>query len=204
MQRVLVTLMFFRLVHRDYDEPSRAREPTVFEIQNLSRVPGDAYRYSIEISPCRPVATHPQYHQLWTRLMPLSDMLTCPESELAKIITSDEPYSSGRWLQAKNIAMIQLSKLGEILNLGTYKELSAGFELVGEPLPDGPWPERTPPALVAAIAALTDDEIQTVARAWSNDPELEGNAPGILAAYLSDFRGFASDCSLPIFLVNAL
>jgi hypothetical protein len=43
MERVLVTLMFFRAAHRDYDEPSHARESGDFEIENISRVPGDAY-----------------------------------------------------------------------------------------------------------------------------------------------------------------
>ncbi|MEZ6138898.1 MAG: hypothetical protein R3C53_28770 [Pirellulaceae bacterium] len=136
--------------------------------------------------------------------MPLSDLLSCPETDLAAIITSDEPYSAGEWLQAKNIATIQLSKLGEILGLGSYKELNSGFELVGEPLPDGPWPERTPPALITAVAALTDDEINSTAATWARDPELQGNTPEMLAAYLTDFRQFVSACSHPVFLINAL
>ncbi len=136
--------------------------------------------------------------------MPLSDFLSCPEEELETIITNDEPYSDGAWFKAKNIGMIQLCKLGELLNIGSYDELKNGFGLVGEPLPDGPWPETTPPALIAKLRQISDTEIQSAAQGWARTDELTGVSSANLVDYLTRLRDFLKQQSNPIFLINAL
>jgi hypothetical protein len=68
--------------------------------------------------------------------MPLSDLLACPADKVEAIIAKEEPYSAGSWFFAKGIGMIELCKLGELLNFGSYDELTSGFKLVGEPLDD--------------------------------------------------------------------
>lgn len=136
--------------------------------------------------------------------MPLSDLLSCPQDQLETIITNDEPYSSGSWFLAKNIGTIQLCKLGELLGLGSYRDLKGGFRLVGEPLPDGPWPETTHPALIAKLREISDAEIQSVVNDWVKTDELAGVPPDNLADYLSRLRDFLEQQDNPIFLINAL
>jgi len=136
--------------------------------------------------------------------MPLSDLLSCPEDELEAIITNEAPYSSGTWFLAKNIGMIQLCKLGELLGLGSYRDLKRGFGLVGEPLPDGPWPETTHPALIAKLRDVSDAEIQSVVNDWARTEELAGTSPENLADYLTRLRDFLKQQKNPIFLINAL
>ena len=136
--------------------------------------------------------------------MPLSDFLSCPEDQLEAIITKDEPYSDGAWFKAKNIGMIQLCELGELLKVGSYDELKNGFGLVGEPLPDGPWPEKTPPALITMLRQISDTEIQSVAQVWARTDGLTGVSSANLVDYLTRLRDFLTQQSNPIFLINAL
>ena len=116
--------------------------------------------------------------------MPLSDLLSCSENELEAIITKEDPYSSGTWFLAKNIGSIPLCNLGELLGVGSYDDLESRFELVGEPLPEGPWPETTPPALIAKLREISDAEIQSVVNDWARTDELAGVSSGNLSRLL--------------------
>lgn len=137
--------------------------------------------------------------------MPLSDIVSCPEDQLEEVITHEEPYQLGTWYLAKNIGTIQLCQLGELLGLGTYKALKAGFKLVGEPLPEGPWPETMHQGLIAALAGITDAQIAEVTPRWAKMEEFAGTVPPeSLAEYLKGLRAFLSQNSGPFFLVNAL
>ena len=137
--------------------------------------------------------------------MPLSDIVSCAEDQLAQAITSEEPYQIGVWFMAKNIGSIQLCQLGELLGVASYADLQDGFNLVGDPLPDGPWPETIPTALVASLRGLSDDQIANVAPEWAGMEEFRGTAPPDgLAEYLKELREFLATNSGPFYLVNAL
>lgn len=137
--------------------------------------------------------------------MPLSDIVSCPKEELYTVITHVEPYELGTWYQAKNIGTIELCHLGALLGVGDYKELKAGFKLVGEPLPDGPWPETIHEGLVAALSCISDAQIADVSPRWAEIEEFGGSAPpDNLANYLMGLRDFLTDNPGPFFLVNSL
>ncbi len=137
--------------------------------------------------------------------MPLSDLFSCDPSDLHSAITSEEPYSVGAWYMAKSIAAIELSMLGELVGVGTYQEVIDGFELVGESLEDGPWPQTIPECLVSALKELDDAAIGTVAPKWARIEEFRGHAaPTDLARYLHEVRAFFKKNPGPFFLVNAL
>lgn len=137
--------------------------------------------------------------------MPHSDWLSCRSEMLEAAITADVPYSVGTWHFSKGVSSIELSKLGEVLEIGSYAELMAGFGLVGEPLPDGPWPERIPVDFTDALATLSDDEIAQAMPAWSRIDEFRGRAdPKVLADYVKGLRAFLNENSEPYFLVNSL
>ena len=55
--------------------------------------------------------------------MPLSDILCCPQDELAEAIAHEKPYGLGAWYLAKNISTIELAQLGEMLGVGKYDTL---------------------------------------------------------------------------------
>lgn len=137
--------------------------------------------------------------------MPRTDILSCHPDELHLAITSDEPYTIGTWFMAKGAGSIELCKLGEMLGAGTYKEISGGFRLVGEPLPEGPWPESIPGELLSALIEIDDSKIAEVASLWAKIDEFRGAAKaGDLALYLKNLRSFLSANRGDFFLVNSL
>jgi hypothetical protein len=136
--------------------------------------------------------------------MPLSDIVACDQDQLLDIVTQEEAYSKGAWFYAKNIDMIVLSKLGEMLGVAAYDELMEGFELVGEPLDDGPWPHTLPEALLAKLAKITDAEIDEVVPRWAKIEEFHGGWEEGLREYLSGLRTFLAANRGPYFLVLGL
>jgi len=137
--------------------------------------------------------------------MPISDILACSEPDLPNIMAAENPWGHGTWFSAKNIGMIELSQLGEMLHVGTYDELSEQFNLIGEPKPDGPWPESTPPNLMTKLATLSELEINEVSVRWSEIEEFHGaSKPEELASYLKTLRDFLQSNDGPYYLVNAL
>lgn len=137
--------------------------------------------------------------------MPVSDLLVCAENELLAIVNNaEDPYGKGAWFMAKRISGVELSILGELLGVGTYAELQDGFDIVGEPLPEGPWPQRVPPALSQRLAALADTEIRTVCARWVASEEFAGWRAESLETYLRDVRAFLQANPGPVFLVDAL
>ena len=58
--------------------------------------------------------------------MAISDVVFLNGNDPEEVMNSEEPYSYGNWFSAKNIDMIPLSMLGEILNISSYKDLMGG------------------------------------------------------------------------------
>jgi len=137
--------------------------------------------------------------------MPLTDIVCCDAADLHSAITSEEPYAIGTWYMAKRIGTIELCKLGEILGIGTYDEIKSGFGLVGEPLPEGPWPETIHEGLLSAIREIEDSRISDVTPKWAKIDEFWGGAdPNDLAQYLKEVRAFLTKNAGTFFLVNPL
>lgn len=101
--------------------------------------------------------------------------------------------------------MIELCRLGEMLSVDSYANLMSGFDLVGEPRDEGPWPQTIPDALTTRLATLSDDEIADVAPRWVTIEELQTTATvESLTDYLMRLRAYLSGRSGDFFLVNAL
>jgi hypothetical protein len=125
--------------------------------------------------------------------MPLSDVVFLEGNDPEAVAYSPEPYSLGTWFHAKNIDLIPLSMLGELLGVATYKDLMSGFQ----PLfpPDGEcFILSFPDALQDKIRTLTDDEIGEITPRWSEIDEFRGSSPAeSLTAYLSSLRDFLNE-----------
>jgi hypothetical protein len=138
-------------------------------------------------------------------IVPLSDILACSADRLEAILASKKPYATGSWFMAKNIGAIKLSKLGELLGVGSYESLDDGFQLVGEPLDEGPWPQTIPEALTERLGLISDSEIVSVCPNWSEFETFRGTVPADkLADYLKRLREFLRLNKGQYFLVNAL
>ncbi len=106
---------------------------------------------------------------------------------------------------AKRIGEIELCQLGEMLGVASYDELTSGFNLIGEPRDEGPWPQSIPTALVDRLRTLTDDDIFGVVPKWAAIEEFRGGATTkSLAEYLQTLRNYFADRSCEFFMVNAL
>ena len=137
--------------------------------------------------------------------MPLSDILSCSADQLEEAITHEEPYSLGEWYYAKGVTGIELCKLGVLLGVGSYSELHGAFDLVGEPLDEGPWPEKMHEGLLQRLASIEDDEIETVVPDWAKIEEFRGTwTAQVLTDYLKGLREFLIANEGPFFLINAL
>lgn len=137
--------------------------------------------------------------------MPLSDILNCATGDVWRILDSDESYDKKHWFLCKGISIIELSKLGEMLDVDSYDNLTAGFRLVGELRDEGPWPQTIPEALTKRLRVITDDEITAVVPLWAEVDELRGAATiESLTGYLKRLRSYLSERSGEFFLVDAL
>lgn len=138
--------------------------------------------------------------------MPLNDILNCSENELWSVLDSDAAYDDKEpWFFCKGIGMIELCQLGDMLNVDSYDNLMSGFDLVGEPRDEGPWPQTIPSALTTRLATISDDEIADVVPRWATIEEFRGTATvESLADYLTKLRTYLSGRSGDFFLINAL
>ncbi|MBB3210523.1 hypothetical protein FHS27_006370 [Rhodopirellula rubra] len=137
--------------------------------------------------------------------MPLNDILNCAESDLWTILDAEDAYQTDGWFMAKRIGMIELCQLGEMLGVASYDELTSGFNLIGEPRDEGPWPQTIPTALIDRLRTVTDADISAVVPKWAGIEEFRGGATTeSLAEYLQTFRTYLADRSGEFFMVNAL
>ncbi|MFH5805404.1 hypothetical protein [Alienimonas sp. DA493] len=137
--------------------------------------------------------------------MPFTDILNCGEPELWDVLDSEAAYAKDLWFQAKGIGMIELCKLGEALGVASYEELFDGFDLIGDPRDDGPWPQTIPESLTKRIGNLTDGEIAAVLPEWADVEEFGGTVTeDSLADYLKRLRKWLDGRDGPFFLINSL
>lgn len=122
--------------------------------------------------------------------MPLSDIVFLEGNNPEDVANSPEPYSLGTWFHAKNIDLIPLSKLGELLSVATYKDLMSGFNPLFPPEGDG-FILSFPEVLQDKIRSLTDDEISEVVPRWAEIEEFgEFATTESLTTYLKSLREF--------------
>lgn len=127
--------------------------------------------------------------------MPISDVVFLEGTDPGEVVNSEDPYSFGKWFGAKNIDMIPLSKLGEMLGVSTYKELMKGFQPVHPPEGEA-FMLSFPNELQDRIRGLDDQEIAAVVAQWSKIDEFGGNAPiEPLYKYLAGLRDFLNEHS---------
>ncbi|NQZ67672.1 MAG: hypothetical protein HRT89_06345 [Lentisphaeria bacterium] len=100
--------------------------------------------------------------------------------------------------------MIELSKLGEMLSVASYDELMDDFELVGEPLEEGPWPMAIPSKLSDKLMIIEEDEIISVCAKWVEIEEFYDSDKEGLSQYIKELKEFLNANPAPFFLVNAL
>lgn len=126
--------------------------------------------------------------------MPISDVVFLEGNEPEHVLNSDGPYLHGKWFNSKNIDMIPLSQLGELLGVASYKELMVEFQPVH--LPEGEaFILSFPSVLQDKIKSLNDDEISEVIGKWSRIEELHGTPEELLKQYLSGLRDFLNEHS---------
>ena len=121
--------------------------------------------------------------------MPISDIVFLEGNDAEEIISSEDPYSCGKWFHAKNIDMIPLSKLGEILGVATYKELMSSFQPIHPPEGEA-FILSFPRILQDKIKSLTDHDISDVVEQWSRIDEFHGALSAPLKDYLSGLCRF--------------
>lgn len=122
--------------------------------------------------------------------MPISDVVFLEGNNPDEVMNSENPYEYGKWFKAKNVDMIPLSLLGEILGVSSYNELMQGFQPVVPPEGEA-FLLSFPEVLQDRIKSLTDDEVRNVVSEWSKIEEFSGDASEEpLQEYLIGLRDF--------------
>lgn len=122
--------------------------------------------------------------------MPISDVVFLEANDPDEVANSEDPYSYGKWFKAKNIDMIALSQLGEILGVSSYKEMMSGFQPIHPPEGEA-FILSFPEELQDKIRGITDQEIDSVLMPWSKIDEFGGTASiEVLKDYLVGLRSF--------------
>ena len=126
--------------------------------------------------------------------MPISDVIFLEGNDPEEVLSSEDPYSYGKWFNAKNIDMIPLSRLGEFLCVSSYKELMNGFQPIHPPEGEA-FILSFPEALQDKIRGLNDEEISDAVCWWSQTEELAGAPEEPLRQYLAGLRDFLNEYS---------
>jgi hypothetical protein len=112
-------------------------------------------------------------------------------------------YQIGLWYQAKNIDMIPLSFLGEMLNVASYETLMEGFIPVSEPAEKMLF--SFPIELQAKLKTITDSEINSVINNWSKIEEFRNSMSSEeCKKYLIDVRNFLNKSDESVYLAMGI
>jgi hypothetical protein len=129
----------------------------------------------------------------------LSDIILADRSEAPAINAAGGQHLK-RWecLESKGIDTIKLGNLFQILMSRSLDDVDAVANFMMDSVLDersknGPWIYLVPDELTAAVAALNDDAIESVAAKWADTEEfqLARWQPADVEEYLSDLVPFA-------------
>lgn len=130
----------------------------------------------------------------------ISDLVFLQDYTPEEVIDIETIYEKGSWFQAKNIDIIPLSQLGEMLGVSDYDSLMKEFIPAIEPEGESVL-LAFPSILQEKLTTISDEEIETVAVKWSKIEEFWGFAPveGLID-YLKRAREFLSQSKEPVYL----
>jgi hypothetical protein len=132
----------------------------------------------------------------------LTDLVFLNGLTINKLMASSN-YQLGLWYLAKNIDMIALSTLGEMLNVAPYKTLMDGFILASEPAEQMLF--SFPADLQAKLKTLSDTEIDSVINKWSQIEEFRNSMPAeACKKYLIDVRDFLNKSDESVYLAMGI
>lgn len=132
--------------------------------------------------------------------MPISDVVFLEGHDAKEILYSEDTYEKGKWFLAKNIDLIPLSQLGEILGVASYVELMHNFRPILPP--EGEQFLLTfPRNLQDKIRRLTNEEIVNAASEWSKIDDFGGwMTTDSLTDYLSSLKDFLNSSNKDAYL----
>lgn len=130
----------------------------------------------------------------------ISDLVFLQGHAPEEVIDGETIYEKGSWFQAKNIDIIPLSKLGEMLGVSDYDSLMKEFVPAIEPEGESVL-LAFPNILQEKLTTISDDEIESVAIEWSKIEEFWSSAPAEgLVDYLKRAREFLSQSKESVYL----
>lgn len=126
--------------------------------------------------------------------MPLSDLIIADRSEAVAINQADGgPLQKWECLESKGIDPVKLGKLWAILSRSEFDPGFMGDDcLLHQDSDDGPWLMLVPSQLIAALAALDSERIESVAGEWAKTEEfqLPGWSEDVVIDYFRDLVVF--------------
>ncbi|WP_444944062.1 hypothetical protein ACJJIK_02230 [Microbulbifer sp. ZKSA006] len=132
--------------------------------------------------------------------MPISDIVFLDGNEPEEVLYCEDQAECGIWFRAKNIDSVPLSKLGEILGVGTCKELSSGFQPAVPPEGEA-FLLNFPVALKNKIASCSAQEIESASNEWVKIDEFRGGMSTEMARkYISSLKEFLQNSDEDVFL----
>jgi hypothetical protein len=104
----------------------------------------------------------------------LTDLVVIDVSSAELVARSFAPAKEFRGLDAKGIDEVKLCQLRSILADSPYDPNCPGqFVLLAGDEAEGPWVTSVPADLVAAVAALPEDQVPAIAAKWHDTEEFK-------------------------------
>jgi hypothetical protein len=139
---------------------------------------------------------------IYPRIIMLTDLVFLNDLSIDEIMSTHD-YEVGVWYSSRNIDMIPLSALGEMLNVADYNSLMAAFVMASEPAEKMLF--SFPEDLQSKLKSISNIEIDSVVNKWSKIEEFNNlMSSDTCKQYLTEVREFLNKSDASVYLVMGI
>ena len=121
----------------------------------------------------------------------ITDVYSLAGISAEEIRWSEQQRTRAPHHRAHDVGLQDLGRLAGLLGVGTGSDLVGGFSLLAGESQQGPWVVSIPADLLAAVAALEEDQMDALAARWAHPDELSNvTTAGARAAYVRELWRF--------------
>lgn len=128
----------------------------------------------------------------------ITDIYSIAEVTPDELRWAREPWKNFPCVRAHSNGPMELSRLGELLGVGSYEEVLAGFTFLAGESQESPWVVAIPEGLVERLTSVDGAAQQWAATRWAG--AIDGHEARGLRIYLERLAEFLGDHEGPVAL----